>query len=206
MLSRQTVQRLDQMHLSDVEDQDGGHNSKQIYAMPFFVAHMNPRCASIKLGPPTLRNMVPQCFIQAMVIAHLHYSFRVLSVSAVTPLPVVQNEVADVVFDHQPKWACFTPLQVSLHQLPVTAHITVQPLMPALIELNSIIRSMVFLVPYVCPLNSQHCHVFKKSCEAQFSLDENCLKLSSSPNCLKLPTPPMGDGGPYNSNAAKQLN
>ncbi|XP_053531372.1 uncharacterized protein LOC128629084, partial [Ictalurus punctatus] len=72
-----------------------------------------------------LTEQVTQILVQALVISKLDYCNSLLSglpASSIKPLQMIQNAAALLVFN-QPKRTHVTPLFISLHWLPVAAHI-----------------------------------------------------------------------------------
>ncbi len=74
-----------------------------------------------------------QLLVQALVISRLDYCNALLAglpSNTIKPLQMIQNAAARLVFN-EPKRAHVTPLFVSLHWLPVAAHIQFKTLMLA---------------------------------------------------------------------------
>ncbi len=82
---------------------------------------------------PFLTEHAAQLLVQALVISRLDYCNALLAElpsNTIKPLQMIQNAVAQLVFK-EPKRAHVTPLFISLHWLPVTAHIQFKTLMLA---------------------------------------------------------------------------
>ncbi len=80
---------------------------------------------------PFLTEHAAQLLVQALVISRLDYCNALLAglpSNTIKPLQMIQNAVARLVFN-EPKRAHVTPLFVSLHWLPVAAHIQFKTLM-----------------------------------------------------------------------------
>ncbi len=82
---------------------------------------------------PFLTEHAAQLLVQALVISRLDYCNALLAglpSNTIKPLQMIQNAAARLVFN-EPKRAHVTPLFVSLHWLPVAAHIQFKTLMLA---------------------------------------------------------------------------
>ncbi len=82
---------------------------------------------------PFLTEHAAQLLVQALVISRLDYCNALLAglpSNTIKPLQMIQNAAARLVFN-EPKRAHVTPLFVSLHWLPVAAHIKFKTLMLA---------------------------------------------------------------------------
>ncbi len=82
---------------------------------------------------PFLTEHAAQLLVQALVISRLDYSNALLAglpSNTIKPLQIIQNAAARLVFN-EPKRAHVTPLFISLHWLPVAAHIKFKTLMLA---------------------------------------------------------------------------
>ncbi len=82
---------------------------------------------------PFLTEHAAQLLVQALVISRLDYCNALLAglpSNTIKPLQMIQNAAARLVFN-KPKRAHVTPLFISLHWLPVAAHIQFKTLMLA---------------------------------------------------------------------------
>ncbi len=82
---------------------------------------------------PFLTEHATQLLVQALVISRLHYCSALLAglpSNTITHLRIIQNAAARLVFN-EPKRAHVTPLFISLHWLPIAAHIKFKTLMLA---------------------------------------------------------------------------
>ncbi len=82
---------------------------------------------------PFLTEHATQLLVQALVISRLHYCSALLAglpSNTITHLQIIQNAAARLVFN-EPKRAHVTPLFISLHWLPIAAHIKFKTLMLA---------------------------------------------------------------------------
>ncbi len=86
---------------------------------------------NIRQISPFLTQHAAQLLVQALVISRLDYCNALLAglpSCTIKPLQMIQNAAARLVFS-EPKMAHVTPLIVSLHWLPVAAHINLKTLM-----------------------------------------------------------------------------
>ncbi|KAI2648152.1 Solute carrier family 13 member 1 [Labeo rohita] len=82
---------------------------------------------------PFLTEQATQLLVQALVISRLDYCNALLAglpSCTIKPLQMIQNAAARLVFN-EPKRAHVTPLFITLHWLPVPAHIKFKTLMVA---------------------------------------------------------------------------